>query len=96
MVNENDLGKILAQELERIKDCGERINLAEIERHTGISRAILRRWQSNGYVIQPSKEGCRSGISKFNDVSETIDTLERTLDRLCENSICISFPGESY
>ena len=48
MVNENDLGKILAQELERIKEYGERINLAEIERHTGISRAILRRWQNNG------------------------------------------------
>lgn len=29
MVSENDLGEILAQELERIKECGERINLAE-------------------------------------------------------------------
>ena len=75
MVNENDLGEILAQELERIKDCGERINLAEIERRTGISRAILRRWQSNGYVIQPSRKGWRSGISKLNDVSETVDAL---------------------
>lgn len=75
MVNENDLGEILAQELERIKECGERINLAEIERRTGISRAILRRWQSNGYVIQPSRKGWRSGISKLNDVSETVDAL---------------------
>ena len=77
MVNENDLGEILAQELERIKECGERINLAEIERRTGISRAILRRWQSNGYVIQPSRKGWRSGISKLNDVSETVDALLR-------------------
>ena len=68
-------GEILAQELERIKECGERINLAEIERRTGISRAILRRWQSNGYVIQPSRKGWRSGISKLNDVSETVDAL---------------------
>lgn len=75
MVNENDLGEILAQELERIKECGERINLAEIERRTGISRAILCRWQSNGYVIQPSRKGWRSGISKLNDVSETVDAL---------------------
>ena len=75
MVNENDLGEILAQELERIKECGERINLAEIERRTGISRAILRRWQSNGYVIQPSRKGWRSGTSKLNDVSETVDAL---------------------
>ena len=48
MVNENDLEEILAQELEKIKECGERINLAEIERRTGISRAVLRRWQRNG------------------------------------------------
>ena len=75
MVNGNDLGEILAQEPERIKGCGERINLAEIERRTGISRAILRRWQSNGYVIQPSREGWRSGISKLNDVSGAVDDL---------------------
>ena len=96
MVNENDLGEILAQELERIKECGERINLAEIERRTGISRAVLRRWQSNGYVIQPSRKGWRSKTSKFNDVSETMDTFERTLDQLYKNAICISFSGESY
>ena len=77
MVNENDLGEILAQELERIKECGERINLAEIERRTGISRAVLRRWQSNGYVIQPSRKGWRSGTSKLDDVSETVDALLR-------------------
>lgn len=39
MVKENDLGEILAQELERIKECGGRINLAEIERRTGIGRS---------------------------------------------------------
>ena len=77
MVKENDLGEILAQELERIKECGERINLAEIERRTGISRAVLRRWQSNGYVIQPSRKGWRSGTSKLDDVSETVDALLR-------------------
>ena len=75
MVNENDLGEILAQDLERIKECGERINFAEIERRTGISRAVLRRWQSNGYVIQPSRKGWRSGTSKLDDVSETVDAL---------------------
>lgn len=75
MVNENALGEILAQELERIKDCEERINFAEIERRTGISRAILRRWQSNGYVIQPWRKGWQSGISKLNDVSGTVDDL---------------------
>lgn len=43
MDKENDLGEILAQEMERVKECGERINLAEIGRRTGISRAVLRR-----------------------------------------------------
>ena len=57
MVNENDLEEILAQELERIKECGERINLAEIERRTGISRAVLRRWQRNGYSLADDKRG---------------------------------------
>ena len=77
MVNENDLGEILAQELERINDCGGggRINLAEIERRTEISRAILRWWQSNGYAIQPSRKGWQSAISKLNDVSGAVDDL---------------------
>ena len=75
MVNENDLEEILAQELERIKECGGRINLAEIERRTGISRAILRRWQKNGYAVQPSRKGWRAGKSKLNDVAEAVDSL---------------------
>ena len=88
MVNENDLEEILAQELERIKECGGRINLADIGRRTGISRAVLRRWQGNGYVIQPSRKGWRSGISKLNDVSETVDALLR---RGVTNSSVISW-----
>ena len=75
MDKENDLGEILAQEMERVKECGERINLAEIGRRTGISRAVLRRWQSNGYVLQPSRKGWRSGTSKLEGVSETVDAL---------------------
>ena len=77
MVNENDLEEILAQELERIKECGGRINLADIGRRTGISRAVLRRWQGNGYVIQPSMKGWRTGESKLNSVTGTVDALLR-------------------
>ena len=77
MVNENDLGEILAQELERIKECGERINLAEIERRTGISRAVLRRWQRNGYSLADDKRGRPAGNTKTGVYSETIDALLR-------------------
>ena len=77
MVNENDLEEILAQELERIKECGERINLAEIERRTGISRAVLRRWQRNGYSLADDKRGRPAGNTKTGVYSETIDALLR-------------------
>ena len=77
MVNENDLEEILAQELERIKECGERINLAEIERRTGVSRAILRRWQRNGYSLEKDKRGRPAGNAKTEPYRETIDALLR-------------------
>ena len=77
MVKENDLGEILAQELERIKECGGRINLAEIERRTGIGRSVLRRWQGNGYELKPSRKGWRAGESKLNKVAEAVDGLLR-------------------
>ncbi len=76
-VNENNLDKILVQELERIKECGEKINLAEIERRTRISRSILRRWKRNGYVLRPSRTGWRAGKSKLNGFSETVDSYLR-------------------
>ena len=77
MVNENDLEEILAQELERIKECGERINLAEIERRTGISRAVLRRWQRNGYSLANDKRGRPAGNTKTGPYNETIEDLLR-------------------
>ena len=77
MVNENDLEEILAQELERIKECGKRINLAEIERRTGISRAVLRRWQRNGYSLANDKRGRPAGSTKTGPYNETIEALLR-------------------
>ena len=77
MVNENDLEEILAQELERIKECGERINLAETERRTGISRAVLRRWQRNGYSLANDKRGRSADNTKTGPFSKTIEALLR-------------------
>lgn len=75
MVNENDLEEILAQELERIKECGGRINLADIGRRTGISRAALRRWQKNGYSLEKGKRGRPAGNTKTEGYRDTIDAF---------------------
>ena len=55
----NDLTEIIAQSLNEIKsELGEqfsleKVNLAELERRTGISRAKLRRIKGNGFVVSP-------------------------------------------
>lgn len=55
----NDLQEILAQALDDLKkESGEKfdinkINLAELERRTGISRGRLRTLKANGFVVKP-------------------------------------------
>ena len=55
----NDLSLIVAQAIEEIKDeqgerfSLERINLAELGRRTGLSRARLRRLKANGFKDRP-------------------------------------------
>ncbi len=55
----NDLTDMIAQALNEIKcEQGDRfdlakVNLAELERRTGLSRAKLRRIQANGFVVPP-------------------------------------------
>lgn len=55
----NDLQIILAQAIEKMKsEQGDkfdisRINLAELERRTGLTRAQLRRLKSNGFQVKP-------------------------------------------
>ena len=77
MVNENDIEEILAQEPERIKECGERINLAEIERRTVISRTILRRWQRHGNSLENDKRGRPADNTKTEPYSAMIEALLR-------------------
>ena len=59
-LNSNDLSNsILAQIIEQMKaEQGkdfslETLNLAELERRTGISRSRLRRWKKNGFKNLP-------------------------------------------
>ena len=55
----NDLTEIIAQALNEMKsDLGdkfdpENINLAELQRRTGISRARLRRIKADGFIDKP-------------------------------------------
>ena len=55
----NDLQVILTQAIEQMKmELGDRfnidkINLAELERRTGISRAKLRHYKKDGFIIKP-------------------------------------------
>ena len=55
----NDLNEIITQTISEIKlELGEKfnsdkINLAELERRTGFSRAKLRRLKGNGFIDMP-------------------------------------------
>ena len=54
-IKSNGLENIISQALKEMKaEPGSRqVNLAELERRTGISRAKLRRLQRNGFVLKP-------------------------------------------
>lgn len=64
--NRNDLQNILTQALNELKDeLGEKfnidkINLAELERKTGISRGKLRGLKANGYTVKPHVGNCET------------------------------------
>lgn len=94
MIEEKNLEDILAQVLLEVKEEQGRINLAEIERRTGISRERLRRWQKNGYcIVINGKAGRPSGSSKLSGYTDQLDALLRKgisnsevcYDRLREN-----------
>lgn len=53
-IKSNGLENIISQALKEMKaEPGSRqVNLAELERRTGISRAKLRRLQRNGFVLK--------------------------------------------
>ena len=98
--NNNDLTEILTQVLNEIKDeLGdkfdlEKINLAEVERRSGISRAKLRLIKQNGFVIKPhGLTGRHPAVTLLTGFTGIIDTLlgkgvtnsATIFDRLKEN-----------
>ena len=80
----NDLTDIIAQALNEIKsELGDRfnldrINLAELQRRIGISRAKLRHFKENGFVVLPhALIGRKAKTTVLFDYTGIIDALLR-------------------
>ena len=80
----NDLTEIIAQSLNEIKsELGEqfsleKVNLAELERRTGISRAKLRRIKENGFVVSShGLLGRKASVTVISGFTGVIDELLR-------------------
>ena len=91
----NDLTEIIAHTLNEMKrEKGEKVNLAELERRTGISRAKLRRIKKSGFIDLPhALTGRKAEHTLLTGFSGIIDELLRKgitnsavcYDRLKEN-----------
>ena len=80
----NDLTEIIAQSLNEIKsELGdqfslEKVNLAELERRTGISRSKLRRIKENGFIVPPhGLLGRKASVTIISGFTGVIDELLR-------------------
>lgn len=89
----NDLKEILAQALNELKnEAGEnftleKVNLAELERRTGISRGRLRTLKANGFVVKP--HGLSGRISNNNVINAFSGVLNELLSKGVSNaSVC--------
>ena len=78
----NDLQEIITQALEKMKqEHGtsfdiQKVNLAELERRTGITRGKLRRLQKNGFVVKPhGRMGLRQKKTVLTGFTGVIDDL---------------------
>ena len=89
----NDLTVIIAQALNEMKrDLGdkfdlEKVNLAELERRTGITRAKLRRLKKNGFVDKPhGLTGRKAAVTVLTGFTGIIDSL--LAQGVSNSSIC--------
>lgn len=80
----NDLQEILSQAIDKIKqEMGEsfsfdKVNLAELERITGISRSKLRRYKKDGFIIKPhGNTGRKSDSTVLSGYTGVLDDLLR-------------------
>lgn len=81
-INSNDLEDILAHALATIKEkmgenySVEKVNLAEMQRLTGISRAKLRRLKKYGFVVKPNgNKGKKSDKTVLSGYEGVINNL---------------------
>ena len=87
----NDSSQIIAQALDEMKkELGtkfspETVNLAELERRTGLSRAKLRRLKENGFKDTP--HGNTGKVSVPSVVNGYTDTLDELLKAGVTNSV---------
>ena len=85
-MNENNSDKLsLSQALDLIKDrekenfCLEKVNLAELERLTGITRAKLRRLKDNNFKEkQHGLQGRKSAVTVLSGFTGVLDNLLRS------------------
>ena len=82
--NGNGFAPSIAQAIEKMKAFQgdsfslEHINLAELERRTGVSRSRLRRLKRNGFQDLPrSTKGSRHRITKLSGYTGLLDSLLR-------------------
>lgn len=80
----NDLQVILTQAIEQMKmELGDRfnidkINLAELERRTGISRAKLRHYKKDSFIIKPhGRTGQKAEVTVLTGYTGFLDDLLR-------------------
>lgn len=80
----NDLTEILTQAFDELKQIHgdkfdiEKVNLAELERMTGITRSRLRTLQKNGFVVKPhGLSGRKAAVTVLTGYTGVIDDLLR-------------------
>ena len=80
----NDPQTILTQAIDQMKmELGdkfdpEKINLAELERRTGISRSRLRRYKKDGFIIKPhGRTGLKAEVTVLTGYTGFLDDLLR-------------------
>lgn len=92
-LNENGLSPIISQALSEMEAeigesfCLERVNLAELERRTGITRAKLRRLKENGFAEQEhGLKGRKSAGTVLSGFSSVLDDM--LMRGACNSSVC--------
>ena len=93
-IKSNGLGNIISQAIEEMKSeqgdhfSLEKINLAELERRTGISRAKMRRFKKNGFVFKPhALEGRKAPRTILTGYTAILDDLLRK--GITNSSVCL-------